>query len=1217
MVPQVGQRIGPYEVLGRLGSGGMGLVFSAWDSRLQRDVALKILREEFATTGMRQRFLQEARAASRLNHANICTIFDIGEQDGDPYLVMELLKGDTIRARIARGAVSPEDIIAVATEVADALIVAHARGIIHRDIKPANIMLVDKPAGRFQTKVLDFGLAKVERGDGAETRFDLTSAGTTVGTVAYMSPEQARGEALDARSDLFSLGTVLYEMATGELPFQGATSALVFVQLLSQAPEPVREFNPDIPKDLERVILTLLEKKRNDRYQSAVEVVEALSRITLKRSSKGFWGVKQPAKSWGRDRTDDPPTLPARRPSNRSGVVDSFSGTSRIADQRSKPRSEAAAPILPSPAPEGKSLQDSTEMFLRPVKRVLPGDSSRPASGLSDPNVLAASRADTPRPDMPRPEASRPEAPRHDAPPPPSSPASGLSATNLQAAKQDPVRTSKPDVHPSAFSLFQAASTAAHRATGSSTEIKRAPQGSSTAIPTPNLTSGLHRPPARSSSGVLPIPTASPLAPPVGSPAPASPKPSSEVILPVEPAATSSSSISVPVETGPSGSGSHPSRIVSTRVVARKFTAPEVRYEDEEEDVSSKKGGRAVLIVFLLLVAAAIGFGVWYKMFRKALPLGSTPVSLLLVSLSNHTGDTTLDGVFQTGMLLDLEQSPHLSVRGRTDLLAGAHSVGVNLTKNVDPSTDDARRIAQIVGASTFAFGSIDASNGEYTVSLHIYDASTGNSLKDASETAASREQVPDAIDRISSDVRLGLGESGDAVSSGLVPLARDGSANPDALAAFAAAENLKAAGKLDDAAVAYERATTIDSHFTQAYIELADIRRQQHAEVEAAQAALKAQDNASNASLRTQKLAKAMYSLITQGDSAAAIATLQDLCATYTADTEAHVLLAMSQRLAGNYADALTTSQGVLAMAPYNSRARSNAEMAMIATNALADARQMEVRSAAMGMPHASIAALLSLLSPDGASQSEASQVQEVSAKISYASVLDAGGQFTAAMKNWQDVVAHAQTDATMTSSGSYALAHAALDHAMAADCPAAQSLLQAGVALPSGPEAQYFAGMAATLCGDQQAAKLSHSELVESAKQSRVAREAFLPTLTAALQWKGGDGTAAFNALHNQAPDGAIWLPPYLAGLIQLGLKNGASAQSAFDPIVNRNSSGGARVAYPELYALAQLQSARAFAANGDPRSSSDAYKAFADLWTNADAGNSLVVEAKSHIQ
>src|SRR5579871_4306175 len=161
MVPQVGQRIGPYEILGRLGSGGMGLVFSAWDARLQRDVAIKLLRDEYSSFDMRQRFLQEARAASGLNHPNICTIFDIGEQNGDPYLVMELLKGETLKDKIARRALSAEEIVRYCQEVADALTVAHGNGIVHRDIKPANIFLVNKSNGSRQAKVLDFGLAKI------------------------------------------------------------------------------------------------------------------------------------------------------------------------------------------------------------------------------------------------------------------------------------------------------------------------------------------------------------------------------------------------------------------------------------------------------------------------------------------------------------------------------------------------------------------------------------------------------------------------------------------------------------------------------------------------------------------------------------------------------------------------------------------------------------------------------------------------------------------------------------------------------------------------------------------------------------------------------------------------------------------------------------------------------------------------------------------------
>jgi len=321
MIPSAGERVGPYEILGRLGGGGMGLVFSAWDSRLQRDVAIKILRDEFLRSDSRERFLQEARAASQLNHPNICTVFDLGEQDGDPFLVMELLKGETLRGHMLSGPMPPEEILHLAREVGDALAAAHVRGIIHRDIKPANIFLVARPGGRWQAKVLDFGLAKIESDRGAEPRFQLTGAGSTVGTVSYMSPEQARGEALDVRSDLFALGIVLYEMATGHVPFRGATSALVFVQLLSHPPEPLREFAPGFPGELERIILKLLAKERSARFQTAAELLGELQKVDLyKPKGRNGWstGPSIPADA----KTPSPtPDATAHEPADSTTVI--------------------------------------------------------------------------------------------------------------------------------------------------------------------------------------------------------------------------------------------------------------------------------------------------------------------------------------------------------------------------------------------------------------------------------------------------------------------------------------------------------------------------------------------------------------------------------------------------------------------------------------------------------------------------------------------------------------------------------------------------------------------------------------------------------------------------------------------------------------------------------------------------------------------------------
>jgi eukaryotic-like serine/threonine-protein kinase len=308
MVPEVGQRFGPYEILGKLGSGGMGLVFRAWDERLHREVAIKLLHEDYTMPGMRERFLQEARAASALNHPNLCMVFDIGEQDNNPYLVMEMLSGETLKDRIVRGAVPTEEIVRYALEITDALTVAHARGVVHRDIKPANIFLVPMPNGKYQAKVLDFGLAKIEleeRGGWESRSLDMTIAGSTVGTLSYMSPEQARGESLDLRTDLFSLGVVMYEMATRQVPFKGATSGMMLAQLFRHDPEKVTNWNGSIPRDLETAILKLLAKDRRSRFQTAKELHDALAKIAEK-MGRGGWLRKVTTPTVPLVRTSDP-----------------------------------------------------------------------------------------------------------------------------------------------------------------------------------------------------------------------------------------------------------------------------------------------------------------------------------------------------------------------------------------------------------------------------------------------------------------------------------------------------------------------------------------------------------------------------------------------------------------------------------------------------------------------------------------------------------------------------------------------------------------------------------------------------------------------------------------------------------------------------------------------------------------------------------------------
>jgi eukaryotic-like serine/threonine-protein kinase len=1089
MIPEAGQRFGPYEILGRLGGGGMGLVFRAWDERLHREVAIKLLHDDYTMPGMRERFLQEARAASALNHPNICTVFDIGEQDHNPYLVMELLEGETVKDRVAHGALPAEEIVRYGIEISDALAVAHAKGIVHRDIKPANIFLVNMPNGKNQAKVLDFGLAKIElehRGGWESQRLDLTLAGSTVGTLSYMSPEQARGESLDIRSDLFSLGIVLYEMATRQVPFRGTTSALTFVQLFSHDPEPVRNWNESIPRELEKVILKLLAKERKARFQTAQELREALVKVDKKMGRVGWLNKGAP------------PVVPLVR-------------TNDPVAWHKGPRwskTETRAKVLS--AIEG-SAPSSGGMVIRPL-RVLEKDGGGPEARQKRSTPAGALAVD-----------------------------SGEMPTGLGTLHGAPADSAAPRV--------QNDSPAARQVWRPESVLMR----------------------------------------------------SRSVVMLVDE--------DLDIDTG--------------RV------SVETAVEDgaDEELIAASLAVDAQTRIRMAIVAVAIVIGVAAVailnsgLFRP-LVLGLND-HLLLTVIQNKTADKNLDGMVMGGLEIALRQSRYLNVLDGEAYQAGRRQIEVEGSGSAE--TISGQRVAQKVGAKAYLYGEITRSGTSYTISVDVLKTDSNDKVATLEETAASRERIPAAIGRLARDIRVEVSEDSTDEAHRSVPLEVEATANVNALHAYAVGEGAMRGGHPVSALAAYQQAAALDPKFVQVQMRLAWLYRSEKAELASANAAELARGAAGNASEKVKLLTQFCYEMNASGDYGRALKTIREFVARYPRDVDGMRGLALALRVQGLFPEALQAAQRGYGEHPFDAETYAEAELSMIEMDRYDDALQLEAQAEHVGVlpdQNALIADYLAGKEDATAARLNAMQVAFAGTTTAggapitraelyqYGLYLDTVGKTGAGSELWRVTAAVAGSVPELASTQASMLAQGALDRALVESCAVALEMVDDVKSLPKGPVASFNAGLAAALCGDRPYAEKTIAALQQGYPQSTAVSQYYVPQLQAAAEIGVNEPEKALETLVALEQYDQISLAPYLRGMANAAL--GQVKAAILDFQIAQANRGSSLLLSGNVYPMAELGVARAYAASRDKTDSVEAYRRFLMLWKQADRGQTLLAEA-----
>ena len=921
---------------------------------------------------------------------------------------------------------------------------------------------------------------------------DITTAGSTVGTLAYMSPEQARGETLDSRSDLFSLGVVLYEMATRHVPFQGATSALVFVKLLNHPPEPVRDWNEAIPKDLERIIFKLMAKERTARFQTAQELVEALAHIGDK-GDRGKW-LRKAVSTVPLVRAPDPVARDRRAPSNRKN-----SETFPV-----NPRESAAPPpqAEQSPRPSSEAPQ-----FLRPVARVPRGDTTpRPAP-------LAESDAAVESFEVP-PERGRDPA---------SSPAS---ASPLAAAQQVGHQTPA----------------AGHLARSEPDEQTRV-------------------------------------------------QPVAGLRTPFEAADRSDP---VDLRTG--------------------FLADEL-----EERAGRRPQGllTARNLVIALLVLALLAAAILYLVNRGH--FGSSLLSenqaVVVTEFENGTGDKSLDGSVAEALQIALLQSPYLHLLSASSYGFLRHQMN-GQGGDIKESTA-AHEIARKLQTTAYLVGRVSGSTPPYIIRLEMRNTAGNEVMMTAEERVPSLQEIPSAVDRLAVDVRSAAGEDSDSIARSSNPLSHEATGNLEALHAYSLGEAAKDNGKTLDALQFYRQATTLEPRFVQAHLRQATIYRRLRAEVAAADSSRLALAASGNAGERTRAMAQYEYEMNASGDFVRATAIIRHLLTALPHDSQALEALARSLRLQGHMAEALQTAQQAYDEDPYNADAYVQAEDSLIGLDRYDASFQLEEQVVKLGLTSPAPELASSYLEGRQAEVDEAvahfeSPQQAYRPDWTYGIYLDNSGRLNSGTTLWRNRAQAAEKDVDLQSAGAFLLAQAALDRALIGSCGDGEALALEADDLKQGINALFNAGMAHALCGNATRARQIIKELQEGFPQSFAVTGFYLADIQAAIALHDSDPEAALDALRPARQFDLISLTPYLRGKAHVALRQVQIGIVDFQTVLAHR--GVMFLAGSDVYPVAEIGVARAFADTGDLGNSAQAYRRFLELWKSGDPAQPLLAEARA---